>query len=421
MSTTVMLRMTLAGLVALTIGGVPCTHAAEPTRLTLELSAGDFDRDRTPVMFPLPESVVERSTLILQQAGKDRVIPTQVINGESPALVWMLEEPLAAGATRRYRLSTSPLGIVFQGARCEETADAIHLRVDDRDMLKYHTAVVEPPEGLDPRYRRSGFIHPLQTPSGAVVTEAFPEDHAHQHGVFFAWVDTTFEGRPVDFWNQAKGTGTVEHIRVNRCTDGPVFAEFDVMLRHVDLSAPGGPRPALNEYWTVRVYNRKDLFLIDIESRQQCAGESPLVLNEYHYGGMAWRGPTAWLGKANSEFYTSGGQRRADGNHTRPEWVQAHGLIDGSPAGLTLMQHPENFRYPQPVRLHPDKPYFVFSPQVLGEFTIEPGQTYVSRYRMVLEDGPPHDDVQGRGADSLAEWSDYAHPPMVQVVSSTAD
>ncbi len=417
MFSTLMGRFICAAFVAVTFCGLHGVRAAQAADLTLELSAGDFDRDRTPVMFELPEALRDIKTFSLKRTEGGNIIPAQQVDGDPPSLVWMLDEPLPAGATRRYLLSTSlPQVVLPAGMMCDEDEGTVHLRVGDHDVLTYHTAVVQPPEGLDPRYRRSGFIHPLRTPSGAVVTEDFPADHAHQHGVFFAWVDTTFEGRPVDFWNQAKGTGTVEHVRVNRCVGGPVFSELDVTLRYVDLSAPGGPKPVLNEDWTLRVYNRDDQFLIDVESWQQCASESPLVLNEYHYGGMAWRGPTAWLGKGHSEFYTSGGQRRADGNHTRPEWVEAHGLIDGFPAGITLLQHPENFRYPQPVRLHPDKPYFVLAPEVLGEFSIDPGQTYTSRYRLVLEDGPPHDDIAQQGADALPAWSDYAHPPMVKVV-----
>ena len=36
------------------------------------------------------------------------------------------------------------------------------------------------------------------------MTDDFPPDHAHQHGLFFAWVSTSFDGHDVDFWNQSK-------------------------------------------------------------------------------------------------------------------------------------------------------------------------------------------------------------------------
>ena len=64
------------------------------------------------------------------------------------------------------------------------------------------------------------------------------------------------------------------------------------------------------------------------------------------------------------------------------------GPVEGGTAGITVMQHPSNFRYPQPVRLHPKFSYFCFAPMVLGDFSIEPGDEYVSRFRYVVHDGP---------------------------------
>ena len=100
----------------------------------------------------------------------------------------------------------------------------------------------------------------------------------------------------------------------------------------------------------------------------------------------------------------------ADGNHTRPVWVEMHGLVDGSPAGIVVLSAPSNFRHPQPVRLHPSKPYFCFAPNVVGDFTIEPGRPYVSRYRLAVHDGPP--DAQAN--DRL--YADYAAPPEARLV-----
>ena len=71
---------------------------------------------------------------------------------------------------------------------------------------------------------------------------------------------------------------------------------------------------------------------------------------------------------------------------------------------------PTTFRYPQPVRLHPSKPYFVFAPEVLGEFSIEPEQTYESRYRYVVFDGT----LSPEAGDQLVQ--DYTSAPVVRIV-----
>ena len=53
------------------------------------------------------------------------------------------------------------------------------------------------------------------------------------------------------------------------------------------------------------------------------------------------------------------------------------------------MEHPDNFRFPQWVRLHPTMPYFVYAPMVEEPFDISPGKPYVSKFRYVTFDGEP--------------------------------
>jgi len=206
-----------------------------------------------------------------------------------------------------------------------------------------------------------------------------------------------------------------------------------VALRHSDLTAPDGPRPVLDEVWTVRAYNLADHFLVDLESEQCCATDDPLIINECNYGGMAIRGSGQWfdaevakriskLTKAKAapdelarvaikrDYLTSEGKTWIDGNHTRARWVEMHGTIDGNPTGVAVLCHPGNFRAPQPVRLHPHKPYFCFAPMVLGEFQIRSGSVYTSRYRYYVHCGEVNADMCER------VWHNYASPPTVRVV-----
>jgi hypothetical protein len=89
--------------------------------------------------------------------------------------------------------------------------------------------------------------------------------------------------------------------------------------------------------------------------------------------------------------------------------VCAHGVLDGTECCVTVFCHPENFRAPQPVRLHPDKPYFVFTPPVLGAFEIAPGEELRARYRYAVHNGPPDTALYER------LWQDYADPPSVKI------
>jgi hypothetical protein len=398
---------------------------ANPRGIVVELAAGPHDRADTPIVYRLPSSLGSAASFTLTRLQDHRPVPVQVVPSTPRAVAWILDEPLAAGATRRYRLEATAASAPERGpgVACIHDDKNLELKVDGKPVLTYHMATVESPSGIDPVFRRSGQIHPLLTPSGLEVTDDFPPDHAHQHALFFAWVNTTFGGRHVDFWNQKEKTGTVEHARLVRTLGGPVFGEFEAKLRHVVLNAPGGPRPALDETWTVRAYRLSKAYVVDLESDQTPAGDEPLMINKYHYGGFGIRGNRQWFdpsarGNARpdparsgrSDFLTSEGKGRRDGNHTRPRWVDLSGKVGAGFGGVAILDSPTNFRFPQPVRLHPNKPYFVFAPMVLGEFAIEPGSHYVSRYRLVVHDGPPDVPVIERA------WRDYAEPPVVRQV-----
>lgn len=293
----------------------------------------------------------------------------------------------------------------------EQAEEVLVVQVQGKEVLRYHVELLPSPDPLQPEYGRSGFLHPVRTALGTMVTDDFPPDHLHQHGVMFAWTDTTFAGRHVDFWNSGKQAGRVEHRQLLRRYSGPVVGGFDVQLAHVDLTS-GKPVDALLETWSVRVYASADPVLLEIESVQRTAGSTPLEIRKYHYGGMAVRGNRGWYQTDGSGFLTSEGKNRWEGNHSRPRWVDVFGRAEKSEiAGVTVMGSPDNFRFPQPVRLHPDKPYFSFSPQVEGAFTIQPKSSYRSRYLFI-----PHDGVIDRDRTE-AVWNNFAHPLMLKKAS----
>jgi hypothetical protein len=186
--------------------------------------------------------------------------------------------------------------------------------------------------------------------------------------------------------------------------------------RHLDVSAPS-PVVALDESWTVTLYNvpgtAKPVHVFDLVMTQTCATADPLILPEYHYGGLGFRGHDQWNGADRATFLTSEGETdRVKGNTSRARWVHIGGQIDGATAGIGLLGHPDNFRAPQPLRLHPKEPFICFAPSQLGDWQIEPGQPYVARYRFVVTDGPAD------AAFLEACWQGYAQSAKVTVVAN---
>ncbi len=301
--------------------------------------------------------------------------------------------------------------------RCQESEDAIQIFCDDALVLQYN---ITPPKSPDPKlaiYERSGYIHPIYTPGGKLVTGDLAPDHAHQHGLFVAWTKTTFRGQLVDFWNQKKGLGIVLHDRVIKTESASDHATFQVATKHLQIDSDGNQTPILDDVWTVRLSmadreRPEEGFEIQFSIAQRNITSDPLVIEDYHYGGIGFRGNNDWfsdemakaltayknkrdeqerlpLSLTRHRFLTSDGLDRIAGNHTRPDWTCLYGIVDDSPVSVTMSGDPDNFRHPHPVRLHPTKPYFSISPCVLGKFQIGPDETYRATYRFVVADQHP--------------------------------
>ena len=249
---------------------------------------------------------------------------------------------------------------------------------------------------MDAKYGRSGFIHPITTPTGKIITDGYPlPHHSHQHGIFFAWRSATFKGAKLNFWEATEAT--IHHKKVLEIYNDQTFAGFRVELAHLN-----GDEKVLHEIWTVKV--DADTGHIDFKSEQQCATKNPVILERKHYGGMGVRGSRQWFksastsagkGSKKDEFVetcniiTDQGLSQNNGNHSRPKWVCMSGPVDGAPVSITLIPYPSNLRHPQHVRLHPDMPYFCFTPTVKEPFTIKPVKPLISRYLIVVHDGQP--------------------------------
>ena len=275
-----------------------------------------------------------------------------------------------------------------------------------REMFRYQAEPGELPRtGIPEVYRRGGYLHPLYSPSGRRVTEDFPINHVHHHGVWSPWTHTEFEGRHPDFWNMGDRKGRVEFVALERIWSHGSRAGFVAKHRFVDLLADP-PKAALDETWEViatETGGMRPAYQLDWTSTQTCAGESPLKLPQYHYGGLGIRGHQVWNGSGHGLYRASGGEtNRIAINATRSRWFWMGGPVDGGIAGIVVLCHPANFRFPQPMRLHPEEPFFCYAPQQLGAMEIRPDVPYIARYRLLMMDGHPD------AAELDALWEGYA-------------
>lgn len=387
----------------------PAGSGAAFNEVYVTIEAGAFDRRDTLVSFAMPRHLKAERYVLREEGGG--WLPLQV--GRDGRASFVLPELKAGQVLRRRIFEWGPLRpTLTPTVRAERHDGRLTISVRGLRLFDHVTTGKLPSADIKPIFRRGGYIHPVLTPSGRAVTDDYPPDHFHHHGIWFAWTKTEFEGRAPDFWNMGDGTGRVEFVALEEAWGGPVHGGFRARHRHVDLSGHS-PKAVLEEAWEVAAYavgeGPKPYFVFDLVSSQECAASSPLVLSEYRYGGMGFRGHRDWKDKSNAFFLTSEGKDRGTGHATRARWCHVGGRVGGHLAGIAILDHPGNFRAPQPMRIHPDDPFFNFAPPQLGEFEIAPGKPYVSRYRFVVSDGPPD------AAEIERLWRDYAHPPRVTV------
>ena len=360
---------------------------------------------------PFPVFTGEEMTLYRLVDGERHPVACQQ-DPVLPQRFWWMAVPGDVPGRVRYELQAGKQA--FETAVTARADDEVlRVSVRGKPVLVYHHAPVPPPPGKSERYTRSGFIHPLYSPAGEELTTIHPPDHTHHLGLWHPWTSTEFEGRHVDFWNLAKGEGTVRFVAFETVSSGPVFGGFRAIHQHVALQSSKGEQVVLEEVWDVRVWNVPGpAFLVDMTSTQRCVADSPLLLQAYRYGGLGFRGRLGW-GNANSDYLTSEGKTRVDGHGTRARWCHVYGETPAGGAGVLFMSYPENREHPEPMRLWPpdanhgkDNVFFNFCPVQKTPWTLEPGKSYVLKYRLQVYEGSPSKESAER------QWQAFATPPV---------
>lgn len=367
--------------------------------------AAQVDRAGVVVQLDLP-SDAPRPLALVDEYGRQWPVQEDGENRGRAILAFQ-----AAGEERSFRLIAAPTP---GGLTIARNDGQLQVAWDEHAPVTFWTTErPRPSPDIDPLFIRGGFMHPVLSPSGVRVTDSYAKGHLHHHGIWSPWTKTRFQGRTPDFWNMGQGSGKVEVEALERTWAGPVHAGWVARHRFVDLSAPQRT-VALNETWEVTVYPLPDAprpaHMIELVSTQTCATPDPLILPEYHYGGLGYRGHEQWNGAGAAFFLTSEGiTDRVKAHGTRARWCHIGGVADGRYAGTAILGHPENFRAPQPMRIHPNEPFFCFAPSQLGDWQINPGEPYVARYRFVIMDGLPDATL------IEAYWQGYTQPATARV------
>ncbi len=403
-----------------------CASAQKVQLLHFNVESGAYQRINTPASVDL-NGISKSDTLSYQlfEKVKGQLVekPFQVDPGYIPRLWFILDGTTEPGKKREYFLFRTSAYAVKNVITTQLTPDDIILKKGNSEILRYRKSVMYPPKGVDTAFKRSGFIHPMLSPSGNVLTRINAPDHYHHVGIWNPWTKVKIGNHVTDFWNLYEKQGTVRFTGINGTINGPVFGGFIVKQDHIDFQGAKPEELAINEVWDVRAWNSEPVpginaYLVDHTTYLSDAGNDPIQFEAYRYGGGIGIRANAEWNRNNSTVLTSEGKTRKDADGTRARWTDLNGEFKGKGnSGITFFSHPSNREHPEPMRVWPENQngrgdvYFEFCPIRLKAWDILPGNIYELKYRILVYDGK----IDKATADRL--WNDFAYPPAVEILT----
>ncbi len=385
----------------------------------INVSSENFERFDTPLSLSLDGVThVNESDLKLYELINGKLIPVavQYSFAEQRYMHWLLSGTTAPNQTRVFDLRKERAGTESKTMRIEKKLEAYIFYSGDKPVIQYNSGIVYPPEGANPAYMRSGFIHPLYAPNNAILTNIQPPDHMHHYGMWNPWTKTTFRGEEIDFWNLAKEQGRVRFSGLVSLNEGDVFGSVQVHHEHVAWPYSLRETIAMNEMKEMKVFDRNDgSFLLEINSR--LSPTEKLILEEYRYGGFVLRATDHWTNE-NSYLFTSEGLDRDHADGQRAQWCVVSGDTPEGKVSILMMGHPANYNHPEPIRVWNTDAnrgrgdHFInFSPTRNTQWVLNPGNNYLLRYRILVIEG----EIDKSFAESI--WNDFSNPPKIEVVN----
>jgi len=235
-------------------------------------------------------------------------------------------------------------------------------------------------KGLDPGQTRSCYIHPLYSLDGQVLTEDFPQDHFHHHGIFWTWPIVKTRGQNTQTWHPANLRQHFVRWLKREVKDGVA------KLRIENAWKLDGKEVVAKEIVTMQIHQADELGrAIDLELTLEAVG-GPLTLQGSQdqnkgYGGFSLRSAPMFKG---TTMATGQGLEEKDSNNKRFRWVG----LSTAQAGVAVFVSPDHPDFPPTWCIRNSYAGFLnVSWPGLKPFVLQPGQPVTLRYRMYIHRG----------------------------------
>jgi hypothetical protein len=240
------------------------------------------------------------------------------------------------------------------------------------------------------------FLYPIMSPSGEVLSRAFPletranesTDHAWHRGLWIGHGDIN----GFDFWREIKP----ENTGLIRVTGKPQISRSGFTVNtHLLPPHQSKPLATLRQSWNFAW--SKNGFVIDTHFTYKATPETPLRFADTDDGGFGLRLRDEFREDRGAAMLSDDGRRGTKALWGKSaKWIDYSANVDGQPAGVTIFDHPKSFRYPtewhaRPYGLNAANPiaHRSFSGKTApsGEHEVPAGKFLDLRYRVLWHDG----------------------------------
>jgi len=326
--------------------------------------------------------------------------PPEVTTVWVPVLRFLM--PSGPAGQRKFLIKASPQAPPPVMKAATGNAEGCLLSEEGSPVLNYRWQPVAAPTGVDPKYARGDYIHPLYGPSGEVLTDDFPKDHPHHRGVWWSWPVTRWKNEVRDIWAVVGVWSRPKSLMNN--TDGPVFGEY----RAVNLWKWGDRHSIVGEVVSIQAFQQAGPGrFVDVELELIGHEDGVAIGGRPHggYGGFAFRAAPTKEQKI---------VRHVDPPDVKPRrsWLDYSGLFPGGKqvAGVAIFEHPTNPKYPNVLLEYPGINCVMPAFPGEAEVPIPKGKTLTLKHRLWIHPGRADEKA-------LADvWSAYANPPKAKVV-----
>ncbi len=269
--------------------------------------------------------------------------------------------------------------------------EQLSLILDAQTLWTYHYAAKD----------NVPYFHPVALPGGPTLTNFAPHDHPWHRALWFCW--KTINGVNYWEWAQPHKPGSKELDPEGVPVGWTRFAGNEMVatsaggasiMMQIDYGT--GDKTLLKEQRSIAVsMPRADgSYVIDwtmtftAQDQELTFDRTPPNKTGGGYAGLSYRAPD---NIAQVTMIDSEGRKGMDARGPTSRWIDASGVTDPryGPAGLAILCHPGNPRYPSQWHLWSREGGVYVNPSMLyGEpYTLAPGKSFTLRYRVFIHKG----------------------------------